>query len=343
MAKPQAGTARWVRGLAHALQSVPSLNASLVMGLRRLRRGGRLHRAPNVALERWWYDIALPRLARRAGANVLLMPANLTARRGRIPQVATILDVNFLTEPGTYERTLVVYLTWAYRRAVHDAARLTTISMFSRSEIAAHLDVDPDAIDVVYPGLDPPAETAVDEPAHPGPYALYVGATERHKNPRLLADAWRRRSPGGLDLVIVGQPGREHDALVRAAERSCGRIHVRGRAGTDELERWYRHASVFLFPSRVEGFGYPPLEAMQRGVPVVSSTAGSLPEVLGEGAAYFDPDDSDALVRQVERVIDDAAARTALIQKGHEIVGRYRWDVAAERMAAILRDAADRA
>jgi glycosyltransferase involved in cell wall biosynthesis len=340
LAKPRAGTARWVSGVARALESAPSVDVSLVVGLRRMRRGGWLHRAPNVALERWWYDVALPRLAAREAPDALLMPANLTARPTRIPQVATILDVNFLTRPGTYERSLVVYLRWAYRRAVRDAARLTTISEFSRSEIAQHLDVDPARIEVVYPGLDPVKAAANGEEPHPRPYALYLGATERHKNPGLLAAAWHKRSPGGLDLVFVGQPGREHDALVRAAAASSGRIHVRGRAANDEVERWYRHASVFLFPSLVEGFGYPPLEAMQRGVPVVSSTAGSLPEVLRDGAAYFEPHDPDAMVRQVELLVGDTAARGELVRRGHAVAARYSWDSAAGTMAHILRDAA---
>jgi glycosyltransferase involved in cell wall biosynthesis len=316
-------------------------DAVLALGPSHLERGGRLHRVPNLLRERWWYDRGLPTYARRFGADVLLMPSNLSART-TIPQVVTILDVNFLTQPGTYERTFVQYATWAYRRSVRDAARITTISAFSRREIAHHLDVDPARIDVVYPGLDPVACEPVGPSPHPNRYALYVGATERHKNLQLLFDAWRGRSPRDLDLVLVGQPGRDHPRAVAAAAASRGRIVVRGAVSADELEGWYRHATVFLFPSLVEGFGYPPLEAMQRGVPVASSTAGSLPEVVGDGSLLFDPDDVTGLVRCVERVVDDDELRQQLLATGRSVAARYTWAATSQTMARILVDSAAR-
>ena len=335
--RPQTGTARWIEGLYASLSERSDIEATLALGPALIRRGGRLHRIPNLLRERLWYEVGVAAAARRSAADVLLMPANLTARRGRLPQVVTILDVNFLTQPGTYERTFVRYATWAYRRSIRDASAITTISAFSRSEIARHLDVDPGRLEVVYPGLDDiPAYPAGPTP-HDRPYALYVGATERHKNVGMLLDAWRSRSPASLDLVIVGQPGRDHEAIVRHARAMRGRVLVAGRVSGDRLERWYRHADVFVFPSRVEGFGYPPLEAMRRGVPVVASTGGSLPEVLGDGALFVDPDHADGVASTVEMLMDDHSLRHDLVARGRAVAARYTWPRTADAMAAAIR------
>lgn len=336
LSRPPTGTARWVSGLYEALRLRADVQTVLARGPAHIRRAGRLHRIPNLVRERWWYELAFNEAARREHADVALMPANLTARRTDRPQVVSILDVNFLTQPGTYERTFVRYATWAYRRATRDAAAITTLSHFSRNEIAYHLEVDPGAIEVVYPGLDTVATSGEGARPHDRPYALYVGATERHKNVSMLLDAWNATSPSGLDLVIVGQPGRDHGRITSGASRSLGRILVRGRVGAEELERWYRHATVFVFPSRVEGFGYPPLEAMRRGVPVVSSTGGSLPEVLLDGALFVDPDDPAALRDQVELAAARGPFRDQLIVRGRAVAARYTWASTASEVAALL-------
>jgi glycosyltransferase involved in cell wall biosynthesis len=335
--RPHTGTARWVQGLLHALDLQPDIYALLARGPAHISRGGRLRRILNLVRERWWYEAGINAIARREKADVLLMPANLSARRGPVPQVVTILDVNFLTQPGAYEGAFVRYATWAYRRALRDAAYVTTISEFSRSEIARHLGVDQSRLQVIYPGLDHVPPALPGPSPHSKPYALYFGATERHKNLSVLLDAWRDRSPAGLDLAIVGQPGRDHAMVLDKAAACGGRVVVRGRVADDDLERWYRHASVFVFPSRVEGFGYPPLEAMQRGVPVVSSTAGSLPEVLADGALYFDPDDPLALIIQVETLVADESIRSGLVNRGFQVAGRFSWAKTIEAMSSVLR------
>ena len=336
LARPTAGTARWVKGVTRALREQPGVQATLAEGPGLIRRGGPLHRIPNLLRERWWYEVALGRIARRRHADALLMPSSLTARRTRLPQVVTILDVNFLTVTGTYDPSYVRYATWAYRRAVRDADAITTISDFSRQEIARHLDVEPGRIQVIYPGLDPAPSTPVG-PIERAPYALFVGATERHKNVGMLLEAWRHRSPAGLRLVIVGRPGNDHAALLATASRMADRVRVVGGVDESSLERWYRHASVFVIASRTEGFGYPPLEAMQRGVPVVAAAAGSLPEILGDGALYFDPDDGDALVAHIETLAADPRLRDQMRSRAMAVIRRYRWPHTGAAMADALR------
>lgn len=348
--RPSPGTGRWVRGLTSALTAVPDLEVITAPGPARLGPGrtgrarpglrGWVLRIPNAARERWWYESGIGRLAQREDADVLLMPANLSARRGPIPQVVAVLDVNFLTEPETYEPAAARYLGWGFRRAVKNATRLITISEFSRSQICRYLGADPERVTVVYPGVDKPAILADPVPPLDGPYALWVGATEVSKNVGLLLDAWVGGPPNGLRLAIVGPPGRDHSALVRRAAAIGHDVVIRGPVDEVELERWYRHASVFLFPSRTEGFGYPPVEAMHRRVPVVAARAGPLPEVLGDAALFHDPDDPVALRAQIGRLMADDALRAEMICRGLSRAARYSWERAGGEVAEVLRAAA---
>jgi glycosyltransferase involved in cell wall biosynthesis len=332
--RPHTGTARWVNGLLDGLGQIPTLDLIWADGPRRVGNG-RLFRPINVARQLWWYYYGIRRLAEKCGADALLMPTGFSASRGRVPQLVTILDVNFLTAPGTYGTLYTRYTTWAMKRSVRAADRLVTISAFSRSEISRHLHVDPERISVVYPGLYPPRQVTIPSPLD-GPYALYVGATEPSKNLGLLLDAWSGSSPAGLPLVIVGQPGHYHATLQRRAAGMDGRVIVRGRVDQDELEAWYRGASVFMFPSRTEGFGFPPLEAMQRSVPVISSNSGSLPEILGDAALYHDPDDAPAVRELLERLMADAALRQRQIDLGLTRAARYRWEATAQQTAQLM-------
>jgi glycosyltransferase involved in cell wall biosynthesis len=293
----------------------------------------------NLLRERAWYDIMVPRLARRDKVDVLLMPVNLAARKGAAPQVVSILDVNFLSQPGTYDRSYAAYAGHEFARSCRIADILTTISRFSRQEIAARLDVDPERLEVVYPGLDVPMSGKRVPPIE-GAYALYVGATEPHKNIGVLIQAWRGMAPGGMRLAIVGQPGRDDARLRRLAAQLGNRVALVGAVTPVELENWYAGARVFCFPSRTEGFGYPPLEAMQRGIPVVAAAAGALPEVLGDAALFHDPDDVNAVREHVWAAAEGGETRQSLIARGHEVARRYRWDATAETMSSLLWRAA---
>ena len=335
---PLAGTSRWATGLVRALRADNELELSEWLGPPRLRRGGVARKVGNLLRERAWFGFGLSRMARRSEMEALLMPANLTASRTMLPQVVTIHDVNFLTRPGTYDPGYARYAEREFRLSARRAARITTVSHFSRAEIAAHLGVDLSRIDVVYPGLDAPPAVPPGPAGLDRPYALYVGATERHKDVPTAIRAWRDLADTPLGLAIVGQPGRDHANVLALANESHGRVVVVGRVSDEELEGWYRHASVFVFPSRAEGFGYPPLEAMLRGVPVVASRAASLPEVLGSAALYFEVGNDEELADQVRRVWTDEPLRRQLVDAGARQAALYTWARTGEMVGGILKE-----
>jgi glycosyltransferase involved in cell wall biosynthesis len=335
---PPAGTLRWVRGLLTALHEMPEIHLSAWPGHSRLRRGGPARKILNLLVDEFWLEVELPRRVKRDRSEVLLMPANVSSGRSPVPQVVTILDVNFLVVPGSYDRAYATYARRRFMRSLSVAERITTISEYSRDQIVKHLGADPESIEVVYPGLEAPRGGRAASPLA-RPYALYVGHTEPHKDVPTAIEAWRALGDVGIDLAIVGPPGRDHERVL-ARSASDPTVHIVGAVSDSELEDWYAHASVFVFPSLTEGFGYPPLEAMARGVPVVSSRAGSLPEVLGDAALFFEPGRSDDLALQVRRVLGDETLRQTLVRRGEERVQRYTWQASAERMALILRSAA---
>lgn len=337
---PFAGTSRWATGLVRTLRTDPGLAVGEWAGARHLERGGAARKVGNLLLERAWYDFGLPRRARRAGVRALVMPANLTAGRTKIPQVVTIHDVNFLSRPGTYDPLYARYAEREFRRSANRATRITTVSEYSRAQIASYFDLDPSRIDVVYPGLDAPLAEESGRAPMDQPYALYVGASEPHKDIPTAIRAWRHLADTTLRLAIVGQPGRDHENVQTLASETNGRVVVVGSVSGKDLESWYGHASMFVFPSLVEGFGYPPLEAMLRGVPVVTSRAASLPEILGSASLYFDVGDDVTLASQIRRLWTDEDLRRQLREDGYRRAALYTWERTGRAVGRIVRAAA---
>lgn len=143
------------------------------------------------------------------------------------------------------------------------------------------------------------------------PYILYVGNDYPHKNLKRLKLAFKKLN---LDYRLV---------------------LVTEFISEEKLDELYKNASLYIQPSLVEGFGLPPLEAMARGVPVVSSNAACLPEILGKGAIYFNPLDIDDIVEKIKKVLLDDQVKKELIRKGFEQVKKYTWQKMAKEILEI--------
>jgi alpha-1,3-rhamnosyl/mannosyltransferase len=171
--------------------------------------------------------------------------------------------------------------------------------------------------------------------ARGGPYLLAVGTLQPRKNLEAALAAVERLHAGGLEhrLVVAGARGWRDDALVARLRGSpaAHRIELLGRVDDAALVRLYRGAACLLYPSRAEGFGLPPLEAMACGTPVVAAAAGSLPEVLGDAAPLVDPDDVDGLAAAIADVLADPAPWRA---RGLTRAARFTWAACAEATVA---------
>jgi glycosyltransferase involved in cell wall biosynthesis len=167
----------------------------------------------------------------------------------------------------------------------------------------------------------------------PHPFVLFVGSLLPWRNaPRLLGAVARLRARApelGCGLLIVGRDIWGTDPTARlAAEHGWGWARFAGYVADDELPDLYAAAAVFAYPSLYDGFGIPPLEAMAAGTPVVASTAGALPEVLGDAALLVDPTDEEALAEALQAAFDRP---TELRQRGLARAARYSWERAAEQ------------
>ncbi|HWT22764.1 MAG TPA: glycosyltransferase family 1 protein, partial [Solirubrobacteraceae bacterium] len=280
-----------------------------------------------------------PARARAAGAEVLHCPMPLAPpRRIGLPVVVAIGDALLWDHPEWFTRAHVLHARTALARALRHAAAVLVPSAFTRDRLRAHLR-GLDEVHVTPWGIAPrfsPGEA----PRMSGPYLLAVGTLQPRKNLEGALAAFERLHAGGLEhrLVVAGARGWRDEALVARlrASPAAARIELAGRVDDDALVALYRGAACLLFPSRAEGFGFPPLEAMACGTPVVATTAGSLPEVLADAAPLVDPDDHAGLAEAATRVLADPEPWRA---RGLAHAARYTWERCAELTVAAYRAA----
>jgi glycosyltransferase involved in cell wall biosynthesis len=231
-----------------------------------------------------------------------------------------------------------------YAGMTRRADMVMTHSLHAAHDIAEFLQVDRERIVVNALAAEPTREDgAASPPTVEPPYVLFVGGSERRKNGARMIEAFARAAlPETIRLVVVGwiHPGGDDDDDLAACVASLApatreRVLLVGHVSDERMRALYGAATLFAFPSLYEGFGLPVLEAMQRGVPVITSTTTSLPEVVGDAAKLVDPTDVDALARALEEVVGDPGLHAELAERGRVQAGRFSWHAtAAETVAA---------
>jgi glycosyltransferase involved in cell wall biosynthesis len=278
------------------------------------------------------------------GTNFVVPP---TRAAGRVVTVHDLTPVRYpqLCSPGSLRYPGLV------RRAIETGAWVHTHSRFVADEVVAEFGADPDRVRFVHPGI-PGSIDGVDRVAPqtlpPGTsrYVLAIGTAEPRKDLPGLVRAFDRLAPDHPEvaLVLAGPAGWGSDALDRsiAGSRSSARIVRTGYLSDERLRRVLCDAAVLAFPSFYEGFGFPPLEAMAVGVPVVATSVGSVPEVVGDGAVLVAPADPDALAGAIATVLDDDHGRDALIERGLRRAEQFTWEKCAAGLARLYEDASSR-
>ncbi len=226
------------------------------------------------------------------------------------------------------------------RRAVSSGCHLIVPTEHVRLLAMETLHVDPAQITTVAYGLTPIPPTtrgAGHARAAMSSYVLALGTVHHRKNLVCLIRAMESMPPN-LGLVVAGAAGDDEGTVNRAIDNLKRRRPVRRLADVDDLARaeLLRDATLLAYPSLDEGFGFPPLEAMSVGVPVVAGDAGSIPEVVGDGALLTNPSDPDSLAEAMLRAISPEG-RSSLLPKGFAVAARYNWACAADKTAAVYR------
>ena len=315
LVQTQAGTARYVTGLAAALDRLPGIR------LTRLSFGGP-SRLSALARDLAWYLALLPRQAARASLDVLHCTTYRAPLRSRVPTVVTVHDLAVLRYPEFFPAWTRLYARTWLRPTLRAAARVIAVSEFTKREVVALAGVPEDRVRVVPNAAD--AAFTAEGSAAEGDYVLAVGTLEPRKNLARLAEATQRL---GLELRVVGAPG--WGGVELSGARWLGRL------SDDEVAALYRGALCLAYPSLYEGFGIPVLEAMRCGAPVVTSGGSAMAEVADGAAELVDPRDPASIAEGIERAI---ARREELRAAGFERARAFTWDAAAEATAAVYRE-----
>lgn len=292
-------------------------------------------------------QIDVPRLARRIGADVTFSPANYgpLAAPNSVVLLRNDMNVAFVERrPVKIAYWALVYLgTFLSLLA---ARRVIAVSDYARQSAAAgpigwlhkQFAVVPHGVSRVF--SPPPGDGKRDD------FLLAVSDIYVQKNFTTLVSAMARLRPSHpeIALKVAGHPvDADYFAELKrmiAGERLDGHVEFLGRVGPEALLDLYRRCRAFVFPSTVETFGNPLVEAMACGAPIASSNSAAMPEVVGDAAVFFDPRDAADMAAAIDRLLADAELRARLGRKAVERARDYSWDRTAERTRAVIKEAA---
>lgn len=268
------------------------------------------------------------------GTNFVVPPSR---RAGRLVSVWDLTAVRYpeLCTPAALRYPGLI------RRAVAHGAWVHTGSQAVADEIVDNFDIDVDRVRVVPPGITP-ARIATARPSEGPvrPYILGLGTSEPRKDFPGLVRAFEMLATQypDVDLLIAGPAGWGEDPLAEAIEALPYRPRIRRVGFLPDVGAVLRNAAVLAYPSVYEGFGFPPLEAMNLGVPVVATSTGSVPEVVGDAALLVPPRQPEALSVAIGEVLSDRMLRERLIALGRERAAGFTWSQAGDQMIAAYRD-----
>ncbi|OFW16804.1 MAG: hypothetical protein A3H29_17760 [Acidobacteria bacterium RIFCSPLOWO2_02_FULL_67_21] len=287
----------------------------------------------------WWEQLTLPGLVRRAQADVLFSPAYTGPLRCGVPMVLAVHDVSFAAHPEWFARQEGLRRRMLARLSARTAARVITISGFSRGEIARHLGIPETKIDVIYPAAEPVAVPRPNDNREN--VVLFVGSIFSRRHVPELIDGFARvaRQHRNTRLELVGEnrtaPPIDLDAIV-SASGVAGQVTLRSYVPEDLLAALYASARAFVFLSDYEGFGLTPLEALAAGIPIVVLDTPVAREVYGEAALYVPRPDPALIGAALEQVLFDAAERSRILGAAPRTLARYSWTACAEGVLKAL-------
>jgi glycosyltransferase involved in cell wall biosynthesis len=311
----RSGTAVYLECLAAALRAEGADVAEVANERRRGPAGGGAGSARNFALDEWWTQVQLPRLARAARADVLHHPLPALAVRAPCPQVVTLHDLAFERLPDQFAPAFRRWASRAHRRAARGADAVVCVSQTTRRDARARWGVGDARIVVALHGPGQPLQVRRSAPEH----FLYVGDDEPRKNLALLLEAYGRYREGAGPHAL---------ALVLAGRASSDRPGVRSEREPD-LAVLLGAAAALVHPALHEGFGLTALEAMNAGVPVIAARSPGLTETCGEAPRYIDPYDASDLAAALAELAGDAALRDELARRGSARAAEFSWAASA--------------
>lgn len=305
--------------------------------------------ARHPLLWKLWFEISIPIALKIIRPDVFFSPDGYLSVHTNTPTLMTLHDLASLHYPHQVPKPVRQYYDQNVPRFLHRADCIVAISEFVKQDILAHYPIPSERIQVVgngqragfYPLTDQEKQVVRNQYAEGKPYFFYFGALHPRKNlPRLIRafDQFKAQTGAPLKLLIGGRMAWQTGEILQAWEASrCKRdIQFLGYLPENELPRILGGAFGLTYVSLFEGFGLPILEAFSCDVPVITSTAASMPEVAGDAALYANPLEEESIATAMRQLWEQPARAQELIQKGRIQQEKYTWERTAERIYNLL-------
>jgi glycosyltransferase involved in cell wall biosynthesis len=302
---------------------------------------------PGIGRTVKWLAVDAARELRNSGAHLLHSPSFVTPWSVGVPCVVTVFDLSTRRFPADHPLEWRVYERWLLPPRARAAGRVISISEVTRRDVINEYGVAPARAVTVYPGVDDRFFAHRDGPRRTpsgDPTLLFPGAPVARKNLELVLQAMAEADAHSLVaracLRISGATATlfpEHATRIKNLGLA-DRVEWLGLVPPNQMPAVMAAADSVVYPSFYEGFGFPPLEAMAGGTPVVASNASCLPEILGDAALLCDPTDARGLAAALEAVLGDAKVRERLIDAGLERAANFTWERCAEQTVAVYRE-----
>ena len=309
----------------------------------------------------WQEQIQMPKILNKYQLDLVHFPhfnVPLGYRGNFVTTIHDLILIQFPTKRATTLGPLLYkFKYFGYRQvikhAVKKAQQVVTVSNYTKKQLVDFFKIKPGKVSVTYEAssgvesgqLQMPEADFLRDYNITKPYILYVGNAYPHKNLEGLLKAFKdisEQENQRYQLVLVGKNDYFYQRLKQEAAAlgliKDSQVVFFGFASEKQLADLYRQAELYVFPSFMEGFGLPPLEAMSYELPVVSSKSSCLPEILGEAALYFNPRDQADIVRSIRKVLTDDDLRNSLKIKGLQQVKKYSWEKCARETLAVYQN-----
>ncbi|MCY4023447.1 MAG: glycosyltransferase family 1 protein [Anaerolineaceae bacterium] len=298
-----------------------------------------------IPLPRLWTHLRLAAALYALRPDVSFVPAHSLPLFLPGPALVTVHDLGFHHFPDAHPPRARRYLAWSTRHSAQRASLVLADSQATADDLCDFCEIAPEKIRVVYPGLTPlpigDASALRRKYDLPPRYYLFLGTLQPRKNLPTIVAAWQRWRTTNPDddaaLVLAGGRGWLLDNREFAGLED---VYLPGYIDDEDRGALYAGARALLFPSLHEGFGFPVLEAMHCGTPVITSVTSSLPELAGDAALLVEPGDVKGIARQMTRLQKDRALRNRLVRSGQARAARFSWERAARATLLALQDAA---
>jgi glycosyltransferase involved in cell wall biosynthesis len=296
-----------------------------------------------------WFDWQIPRILKQWRADIFWSPDNFCSLRTNCPTLLTVHDLAYMHYPGHLDRAHQRYYRNRMPGFLNRADRIAAVSEFTARDLLETTQVPANKISVVCNGAETKPASAIDiadfRNLHTAgrPYFVYVGSIHPRKNVTLLVQAYDQyRQNGGSPwpLILVGRSAWKTNDTQQAIEQALFKEDIRltGYLPDDQTHKWLAAAGALVYVSLFEGFGMPVLEAMQAGVPVITSANSSMSEVGGKAVITVDPKNLTALALAMQTMSKDADQRGICIQKGLLQAKEYSWAKSAAAYSEILTE-----